>query len=65
MTKLFENSSDRRNMVLKDKLQSIKMQKDDKIPQYLSKFTQCRDKLGGVGVNVPEEGLVRLALPKS
>jgi hypothetical protein len=44
------------------------MQKNDTIPQYLSKFTQCHDELGGVGVNVPEEDLVSLALlglPKS
>eukprot|EP00253_Pinus_taeda_P003716 PITA_03716 len=44
------------------------MQKNDTIPQYLSKFTQCHDELGGVDVTVPEEDLVSLTLlglPKS
>ena len=44
------------------------MQKNEKIPQYLSKFTQCHDELGRVGVNIHEEYLVALALlglPKS
>jgi hypothetical protein len=44
------------------------MQKNDTIPQYLSRFTQVHDELGGVGVNVAEDDLVSLALlglPKS
>ena len=55
-------------MALKDKLRNIKMEKGDSIPKYLTKFTQCRDKLGSVGVTVDEEDLVELALlrlPKS
>ena len=48
LIELFKNSSDHRNMVLKDKIRSIKMQKNDIIPQYLSNFTQCRDELVGV-----------------
>lgn len=55
-------------MALKDKLRSIKMQKNETIPQYLIKFTQCHDELNGVGVTVPEEDLVALSLlglPKS
>ena len=58
LTKLFENSRDHKKLMLKDKLRSIKMQKYDTIPQYLSKFTQCRDEIGGIGFNVPEEDLV-------
>jgi len=68
LSKLFENSSDHRKLELRDKLQSIKMQKNYIIPKYLRKFTQCHDELGVVGVSVPEEGLVALALkglPKS
>ena len=44
------------------------MEKDDSIPKYLTKFVQCRDELGSVGVTVDEEDLVSLALlglPKS
>ena len=38
------------------------------MPKYLTKFTQCRDELGSVGVTVDDEDLVSLALlglPKS
>ena len=68
ITELFKNSSDHRKLALKDKLQNIMMQKNDTIPQYLSMFTQVRDELGGVGVNVAEDYLVSLnliSLPKS
>eukprot|EP00253_Pinus_taeda_P032460 PITA_32460 len=44
------------------------MQKNDTISQYLSRFTQVRGELGGVGVNVAEDDVVSLsllALPKS
>lgn len=62
MKELFENNSDHMNLALKDKILSIKIQKNDTIPQYLSRFTLCRDELGGVYVIVPEEDLVALAL---
>jgi len=38
------------------------------MPQYLMKFTQCRDEVGSVGVTVEDEDMVSLALldlPKS
>ena len=62
LTELFENNSDHRKLELKDKLRSINMQKNDIIPQYLSKFTQCCDELVRVGVNIPEEYLISLSL---
>jgi len=68
LIEFFKKNNDHRKLALKDKLQGIKMQKIDIIPQYLIKFTQCRDELGRVDVNVPEEDLVRLSLlvfPKS
>jgi len=67
-TKLFENNTHHKNLALKDKLRNIKMQKNDIVLQYLSRFTQFWDDLGGVGVNVAEYDLVILALlslPKS
>ena len=54
--------------MLKDKLRNIKMEKGDSITKYLTKFTQCRDELGSVGVTVDDEDLVDLTLlglPKS
>ena len=44
------------------------MEKDDTIHKYLTKFTQCRDELGSVGITVADDNLVSLALlglPKS
>jgi hypothetical protein len=68
LTDLFQNSNDHRKLVLKDKLRKIKMEKGDSIPKYLTKFVQCRDEMGSVGITVVDDDLVRLALlglPKS
>jgi hypothetical protein len=68
LTDLFQNSSDHRKLVLKDKLRKIKMEKGDTIPKYLTKFVQCRDELRSVGITVAADDLVSLALlglPKS
>ena len=32
------------------------------IPKYLTKFTQCQDELGSVGIIVAEEDMVSLSL---
>ena len=64
----FQNNSDHGKLALKDKLQKVKMEKGDTIPWYLSRFTQCRDEIGSVGVIVEEDDLVSLTLlglPKS
>jgi hypothetical protein len=68
LTDLFQNSSDHRKLALKDKLRKIKREKGDTIPKYLTKFVQCRDQLGSVGITVVADDLVSLAflgLPKS
>ena len=65
---LFQNNNDHRKLVLKDKLRKIKMEKGDTIPKYLTKFVQCRDELGSVGITVASNDLLSLALlglPKS
>jgi hypothetical protein len=62
LTDLFQNSSDHRKFSLKDKLWKIKMEKGDTIPKYLTKFVQCRDELGSVGITVVVDDLVSLAL---
>jgi hypothetical protein len=62
LTDLFQNSSDHRKLALKDKLRKIKMEKGDSIPKYLTKFVQCRDELGSVGITVAADDLVSLAL---
>ena len=60
---LFQSKSDQRKLALKDKLRKIKMEKNDTIPVYLTKFVHFRDELGSVGVSVDDEELVSLALP--
>eukprot|EP00253_Pinus_taeda_P008934 PITA_08934 len=65
---LYHNSSDQRKLALKDKLRKINMEKGETIPKYLTKFTQCRDELGSVGIIVSKEDMVSLSLlglPKS
>ena len=68
LTDLFQSRNDHRKLALKDKLRMIKMEKADNIPKYLTKFFQCRDELGSVGIMVSDDDLVSLALlglPKS
>ena len=62
LTDLFQSKSNKRNLALKDKLRNIKMEKGDSMPKYLTKFIQCRDELGSVGVAVDDEDLVSLSL---
>lgn len=54
VTNILKNNSDHRKLALKYKLRNIKMQKNDTILQYLSRFTQVWDENGGFGVNVVE-----------
>jgi hypothetical protein len=68
LTNLLQNNSDHRKLALKDKLRKIKMEKGDSIQKYLTKFVQCQDEPGSVGITVADDGLVSLALlglPKS
>jgi hypothetical protein len=39
------------------------MEKGDTIPKYLTKFVQCRDELGIVGITIVVDDFVSLALP--
>lgn len=45
LTDLFQNSNDHRKLALKEKLRKIKMEKEDSILKYLTKFTQFQDEL--------------------
>jgi hypothetical protein len=68
LTDLFQYSRDHRKLALKDKLKKIKMEKGATIPKYLTKFVQCRDELGSVGIKIIVDDLVSLVLlglPKS
>lgn len=68
LMELYQNSNDERKLALKDKLRKIKMDKGKIIPKYLTKFTQCRDELGNVGIIISKEDMVSLyllGLPKN
>jgi hypothetical protein len=59
---LFQNNNDHRKLALKYKLRKIKMEKGNSIPKYLTKFVQCRDEMGSVGITIIDDDLVSLAL---
>lgn len=59
---LYQSNNETMIMKLKFKLRSIKMSKSDSVVTYLTKFTQVRDDLEGVGETTPNFELVRLAL---
>ena len=62
LTYLFQRKSNQRKLALKDKLRNIKCENGDSMPEYLTRFTQCQDELGNVGVTVDDEDLVSSAL---
>ena len=68
LTDLFQSINDNRKLALKDKLKNIKMEKGETMPKYLTKFFQCQDGLGSIGITDADDDLVSLALlgiPKS
>ena len=62
MIGLYQNKSDQRKLALKDKIQKFKMEKGHMNSKCLTKFTQCCDELGSVGIIVAEEYMVSLSL---
>ena len=62
LTKLYQSSNENRKMVLREKLKSIKMVKDEEMVTYLTRITRVRDKLAAVGEKVEDGELVRQAL---
>ena len=62
LTDILQSNNNHRKLALKDKLRKIKMEKGDNIPKYLTKFVQCRDELGSVGITVMYDDLVSLSL---
>jgi hypothetical protein len=65
---LHQGTSEARKLVLGDKLRNIKMAKFELVVSYLTKFTQVKDELAGVGETVPDRDMVsfaRLGFPKS
>jgi hypothetical protein len=62
LTKLYQSTNENRKMVLREKLKSIKMTKDENVVTYLTRLTQVRDELGAVGEAIADGELVRTSL---
>jgi hypothetical protein len=62
LTKLYQITNENRKMVLREKLKSIKMTKDENVVTYLTRLTQVRDELGDVGEAIVDSDLVRTTL---
>ena len=62
LTKLCQSSNESRKMVLRKKLKSIKMVKDEEMVTYLTRITWIRDELAAVGEKVENGELVRQAM---
>ena len=53
LTSLFQSSNENRQMVLREKLKSIKMAKAEGVFPYLTRISQVRDELAAVGEVIP------------
>jgi hypothetical protein len=62
LTKLYQSTNENRNMILREKLKSIKMTKIENVVTYLTRLTQVRDELGVVGEAIADNDLVRTIL---
>lgn len=60
LIEIFDSSSDAKKLALKDNLRNIRMKKNETIVKYLSRFTQVKYELGGVGENMPPYNIVSL-----
>ena len=49
LTSMFQSSNENRKMVLREKLKSIKVAKDEGVNSYLTRISQVRDELAAVG----------------
>jgi hypothetical protein len=65
---LYQGMSEARKLVLRDKLRNIKMANSESMVSNLTRFTQVKDELAGVGETVLDKGVVSFAIlgfPKS
>jgi hypothetical protein len=59
---LYQGTSEARKLVLRDKLRNIKMGKSEPVVSDLTRFTQVKEELAGVGETVPYRDMVNFAL---
>jgi len=60
IVKLYQDPSENRKMILKEKLRTIKMQKGKGITSYVTKLQNVRDELRAVGEKPDEKNLCKL-----
>ena len=59
LTNLYEKKAPSQKRVLKNKLQTLKMEKDETIASFFTKILQIRDQLLMIGVTVEDDDLVQ------
>eukprot|EP00253_Pinus_taeda_P034531 PITA_34531 len=59
---LYQDLSENRKMILKEKLRTIKMQKGENVTSYLTRIQGVRDELVAVGEKLVDGELVRVAI---
>ena len=58
LVNLYEKKAPSQKRVLKNKLRTLKMEKDDTVASFLTKIYQVRDHLTSIGVTVDDDDLV-------
>ena len=62
LSNLYEKKAPSQKRVLKNKLRTLKMEKDDYVPSFFTKISQLRDPLLVIGVTVDDDDLVQIVL---
>ena len=62
LTNLYENKDQTKNRALKNKLQNLKMEKDESIASFFTKISQVRDQIISIGVMVDEDDLLQTTI---
>jgi hypothetical protein len=61
LIKLYQSNNQNRKMVLREKLNNIKMNKSQTMASYFTRIQQVRDEISAVGEAVDEKDLVKVA----
>ena len=59
LTNLYEKKAPSQKRILKNKLHTLKMEKDEGVASFFTKITQVRDQLLVIGVQVDDDDLVQ------
>ena len=59
LTNLYENKSPNQKRVIKSKLRTLNMEKDEGVASFFTKISQVRDKLLAICVTVDDDDLVQ------